>query len=650
MVRLSGAELGLAGGTRREWLVTNGLGGFASSTVLGIHTRRYHGLLIAALPPPAGRHLLVSRVDETLGRDAETFQLGASFYPGTVHPDGYRYLVRFELAPLPRWTYGLGPDRLEKELFMVPGQNTVVLAYRWCGPQRVSLELAPLVNYRGYHQLTSERDWPFWQQASGSSVELEPFDGAPVIHLHVSQGSYHPGGHWYRSMLYPVEDERGLDHREDHYQPGRFQLFLEAGRTAYFWASDRARVSWDPSFHHARARAGGAAGDAGPRRLQQQAASFVVDGPRGKSLIAGYHWFTDWGRDAFIALPGICLVTGDMESAAGIMATFAQARHRGLVPNRFPDQGTLPEYNTIDAGLWLFYAVYKYLQYGGEWGFVRRQLYPALVDIVDWYRRGTAYGIHVGPDGLVDHDGEGLQLTWMDAKHGQEAFTPRTGKPVEVNALWYHALRTLEFLSRDAKDGQEACYREMARLVRQSFWEQFWDDERGYLRDVVGKGDDGRLRPNQLLAVSLPYPVLEGPAAARVVDVCRRHLLVPYGLRTLAPSHPEYHPSYRGPPRERDRAYHQGTVWPWLMGHFLTALCRVDPGNAGERAAALLEPLWDHTGDAGLTYISELFDGDAPHRPGGCIAQAWSVGELLRAHHEHVLEGAPPPLEETDGR
>ncbi|MEW6522659.1 MAG: amylo-alpha-1,6-glucosidase [Bacillota bacterium] len=645
-MRLTGLDLTLEAGTRREWLVANGLGGFASSTVLGINTRRYHGLLMAAFNPPAERHLLVSRVDETVSWGRDTYHLGASFYPGTVHPGGHRWLVRFELDPHPRWTYSLGRGLVLKELFMVPGENTVVLAYRLLAQDRAVLELAPLVNYRHYHHLNQERDWPFWQVAGERAVELQPFDGARTIHLHVSDGSYHPGGHWYRSMLYPVEDQRGLDHSEDHYQPGVFRLELAEGRPAYFWASTRAAPDLDPVAQHARAASEQVPGhrDARVRWLHRSAGAFVVDrrATGQKTLIAGYHWFSDWGRDAFIALPGVCLLSGRLEAAASIMATFAGARHRGLVPNRFPDQGARPEYNTIDASLWLFYAVYKYLQYGGDMGFVRRQLYPALVDIVGWYRRGTAYGIHAGADGLLDHDGEGLQLTWMDAKHGHEVFTPRTGKPVEINALWYNALRTLEFLARDGGSDESAVYGQLAGLVKNSFQQQFWNQQLGFLRDVAGVCPDDRLRPNQLLAVSLPYPVLEGEAAARVVEVCGQSLLTPYGLRTLSPDHPDYHPAYRGSPRERDRAYHQGTVWPWLLGPFLTALTRTNPDSSRRYAALLLEPLLDHTGDAGLGSVSEVFDGSAPHRPGGCIAQAWSVGEVLRAYHEDVLGGAPP--------
>jgi glycogen debranching enzyme len=605
--------------SRLEWLETNGIGGFASSSIVGMNTRRYHALLTAATRPPVGRLVMLSKLDETLIVDGERFELSVNRYPGAVHPDGFRYLREFRLDPCPTFVYEARGIRVEKRVFMVQGENTTVIEYAVRGAAR--LELRPLVAVRDYHSTTHENcAFNSALERRAAVIKLTPYAGMPSLYLFHDSATVGAGCGWYRNFEYDRERERGLDFREDLYNPAVF-TFEGSGRIVASLAEHPVATAV-PVARTSATLVG---------ELARAAEQFIVARGNGKSVIAGYHWFGDWGRDTMIALPGLTLVTGRFAIARQILAQFAQVMDRGMLPNRFPDAGQEPEYNTVDAALWFFEAVRAYEKYTGDYAFVRDQLYARLKDSVEWHLRGTRYGIRVDTDALLSCGEPGVQLTWMDAKVGDCVITPRHGKPVEIQALWYNALRIMEDLARRFHDPDfEAQARELAERVSSSFHRQFWKSE--CLADVIdGNMRDDSIRPNQIFAVSLTHSMLDAAQWRKVLETVERELLTPMGLRSLSPRDPKYRGRYEGDVKSRDSAYHQGTVWPWLMGPFLTAYVRVH-GDAGRvRAAALLEPFGGVMRTGGLAQVPEIADGDAPHESRGCIAQAWSVAELLRA-------------------
>ena len=634
---------------RREWLETNGLGGFAGSTIVGLNTRRYHGLLVAATKPPVGRFVLLSKLEETLVVDGNRFELSANQYPGVVHPDGQRYLEEFRLDPFPVFTYEAGGVELVKSLFMVQGENSTVVRYRANVPagsrHSIRLELRPLIAFRDYHSTTHQNGGlnPHVTTEAGAAM-VRPYADLPPLWL-AHNGEVLPGGDWYRNFEYQKERERGLDFSEDLYSP--MVLIFEVGaRDAIVIASTERReagkaLEYENHERHRRAgimretRSGGFAGS-----LTAAADQFIVARGERKTVIAGYHWFADWGRDTMIALPGLTLTTGRFQVARSILLEFAEHVDRGLLPNRFPDAGEQPEYNTVDATLWFMEAIRRYLESTGDVELARTRLYPVLSDIMQWHVRGTRHGIRMDSDGLLACGEPGVQLTWMDAKIGDWVVTPRHGKPVEIQALWHNALAFMADISSRfgyASDAQH--YAASAAMARASFNDKFWNPERNCLFDVVnGRERDAAIRPNQIFAVSLPPALLAEEKARAVVDIVERELLTPYGLRTLERGHPQYRGVYGGDPWSRDSAYHQGTVWPWLMGPFLTAYLKVNKHSpaAIERAHSWLSAFHQHLCEEGLGQISEVFSGDPPHQPGGCVAQAWSVAELLRAVTEEL--------------
>ncbi|MEZ5404488.1 MAG: amylo-alpha-1,6-glucosidase [Bryobacteraceae bacterium] len=621
---------------RREWLETNGLGGFACSTVAGLNTRRYHGLLTAALHPPAGRVVMVSKLEESLLVGDERFELSANEYPGAVHPNGYQYLRSFRMDPFPTFLWQVGGLELEKRLFLVHGEDTLVVQYELRGGDAM-LELRPLIAFRDYHSLTRANE------AIRREVELDtpgvasiaPYDGLPRLYF-AHDGEAESTGNWYFYFQYAAERERGLDSEEDLFQPLMLRFDLTAKRSASVVISTKParRAGQAPELRaaeeHRRARLVAGADDDFERRLRNAAAQFIVRRGEGHSVIAGYPWFTDWGRDTMIALPGLTIAAGRPEIARDVLAEFAANVSQGMLPNRFPDAGETPEYNTVDATLWFFEAVRAYLDATGDEEFVRG-LMPKLAEIVDWHRRGTRYGIVATADGLLCCGVPGAQLTWMDAKIGDWVVTPRSGCPVEVQALWYNALRiAADFGRRFGDPDLAATASATADLAKESFNAAFWSDEMGYLADVVeGSQKDWSLRPNQIFAASLPHIMLEPDRARRVVQVVKEHLLTPLGLRTLSEDDPAYRPRYEGGVWQRDSAYHQGTVWPWLIGPFVAAWLRTDGDIAIARQC--VAAFRDHMNDAGLGQISEIADAAPPHRPRGCFAQAWSVAEALEA-------------------
>jgi predicted glycogen debranching enzyme len=639
---------------RLEWLETNGLGGFASSTITGLNTRRYHGLLVAATKPPVGRLVLLSKLEETLRIDGKSYDLSANRYPGVVHPEGFRSLKQFRLDPFPVFTYEVEGIEIEKSVFMIQAENSAVVQYgvRNAGrPQpakRFELVLRPLIAFRDYHTLTHENAAlnPLVESKPGLA-SVSPYPGLPTLYLAHNAQELQNAGEWYRNFEYDEERERGLDFHEDLFNPCVLRFDLSTASPAVVIASteprDAARAPEYRQNELARRHALSAASpipDDFARTLSAAADQYLVARGDLKTVIAGYHWFSDWGRDTMIALPGLTLPTGNYDVARKILREFARNVNQGMLPNRFPDAGELPEYNTVDATLWFFEAARAFLAYTGDFDFVRSELYAVFTDIISWHVRGTRYAIKVDDSGLLSSGESGVQLTWMDAKVGEWVVTPRRGKPVEIQALWYNALRIMEDLARTFGDeaGQKGS-RAMATLTQRSFNRLFWNEKGRYLYDVVNGGPpDASIRPNQIFAVSLPHTMLSADKAKRVVATVQEHLLTPYGLRSLAQGDPQYLGRYTGDPLSRDGAYHQGTVWAWLLGPFLTAYIKVndDSRAARDQAAEWLSLMQDHLAHAGLGHVSEIFDGDAPHRPVGCIAQAWSVAELLRAYVEDV--------------
>ncbi len=641
----------LAGAEAREWLCTNGIGGFASSTVAGTLTRRYHGLLVAALKPPLGRTLLVAKVDEVVRYGGHSQALSVNRWAdGTLDPRGDSAIERFRLdGTTPVWTFAVGDAQLEKRVWMEQGANTTYVRYRLLrasGP--MELEIKALVDYRDYHGNTRGAGWQMQVEPVPHGVRVVAFPGARVFGLVAEGADAAPAHQWYNGFRLAEEERRGLDAREDHLHAATFRAELHAGATCtlVLTSEDRyeldGRAAWDRRSGHeaellARWRAASPEAAAAPPwidRLALAADQFIVgrpvDGnPDGVSIIAGYHWFGDWGRDTMISLAGLTIATGRPELALRILTTFARYVDRGMIPNRFPDAGEAPEYNTVDAALWYIEAVRAYVAATKDDAALAR-LYPTLEEIVRWYRQGTRYGIGEDPaDGLIRSSEPGVQLTWMDARVGGWVVTPRTGKAVEINALWYNGLCAMrDFAARLGRPADP--WAELAERARRGF-DRFWNDDATGCFDVIDspEGNDAALRPNQIFAVSLPASPLGPERQSLVVDACARHLLTSLGLRSLAPDDPSYRPTCTGGVEERDGAYHQGTVWAWLLGPFALAHFRVHR-DAGA-ALGFLEPMLHHLGDHGLGSIAEVFDGAAPHAPRGAVAQAWSVGETLRA-------------------
>ncbi|MGF1567854.1 MAG: amylo-alpha-1,6-glucosidase [Nodosilinea sp.] len=631
----------------REWLVTNGIGGYASGTVAGLLTRHYHGLLVAALDPPLGRTLLLAKLEETARYGDQDYPLSTNRWAdGSVSPAGYRLIQQFELeGTTPVWQFALTDARLEKRLWMSPAANTTYIRYRllW-GTQPLHIDLKALVNYRDHHGSTQANGWQMAVESVAQGVRVTAFPEATPIYLFSDGGQLSPAHDWFYGFDLAVERYRGLSDRDDHLHAATLAITLQPGESLTVVASTQANPSLDGAIalqqrqtYEQKVLAGWPQRETAPdwiRQLVLAADQFVVTrsseaNPNGKTVIAGYPWFGDWGRDTMIALPGLTLTTGRPDIARSILLTFARYVDQGMLPNRFPDAGEVPEYNTVDATLWYFEAVRAYYAATQD-NDLLRQLYPVLAEIIDWHQHGTRYQIHVDPeDGLLYAGEAGVQLTWMDAKVGDWVVTPRIGKPVEVNALWYAALRSQARFAHHLGHPAEA-YEHLAARAADGF-ARFWNPDTDYCYDVLDgpTGPDPALRPNQIFAVSLVDSPLSPHQQRRIVDVCGQHLLTSHGLRSLAPGHPDYRGHYGGDQYQRDAVYHQGTVWGWLLGPFALAHLRVHHNPT--QALAFLQPLACHLQAHGLGSISEIFDGDPPFTPRGCIAQAWSVAETLRA-------------------
>ena len=643
---------------KREWLVTNGIGGYASGTIPNILTRRYHGLLMAALQPPLGRTLLLAKLDERVEYDG-IYPKSGRIYPlytnawasGTVEPNGYSYLNRFHLeGTTPVWTYGIANGLLEKRIWMQPGANTTYVNYRVVratGP--MSLEIKVFINYRDYHSTTIMNEWQPDIEPTAQGLRIQMFAEAVPFYLLSQTAEIAPRFDWYEDFYLSIEEYRGqADIEEDHIYAAKARATLQLGESLTIVASTQPAPNLNGETAYAERRAYEtdlmkryiAVHQAQPpapiEQLVLAADHFVVKRPTkrdpdGRSILAGFPWFSDWGRDTMVALPGLTLTTGRPEIAASILRTYAQFVDQGMIPNRFPDAGEWPEYNTVDATLWYIESIRVYYETTGDSALIR-ELFPVLKDIIKWYRRGTRYHIYMdASDGLIYAGEPGVQLTWMDAKIDDWVVTHRIGKPVEISALWYNALRAMADFARQLGEVPDE-YEALAEKTRGGFG-RFWQADMGYCYDVLDgpDGHDGRLRPNQLLAISLPHSPLTPEQQRSALDACARHLLTPHGLRSLSLDDPEYIGVYGGDRSKRDGAYHQGTVWSWLIGPFVKAHLRVYKNP--QLALTYLQPLMHHLADHGIGSISEIFDGDPPFTPRGCIAQAWSVAEFLHTWH-----------------
>jgi predicted glycogen debranching enzyme len=632
---------------KAEWLEADGLGGFSSGTSSGVRTRRYHALLLTAMTPPTGRVVLVNGFDAWVDTAAGSFALSTQRYaPDVLHPDGATRLTKFTTDPWPTWEYQLADGScLTQEIVVPHGTSAVVVVWtvvRANGP--VVLRARPFLSGRDYHSMHHVNGaFRFDAGRHDATVVFRLYDGLPAV-IALSNGDYRHAPDWYRQFLYTAERERGLDDTEDLASPGEFSWPLAGPGEQAVWvlqadvtgareiltAGEVVTLANEARATERRRR------QAFPTLLDRAADAYLVKRGAGRTIVAGYPWFTDWGRDTFIALRGLCLATGRLAEARDILVEWAGAVSDGMLPNRFPDRGEAPEFNSVDASLWYVIAVHELLELAANRSKLltleqRRALESAVKQIVNGYASGTRFGIRMDGDGLLSAGVPGVQLTWMDARVGDRVITPRIGKPVEIQALWLNALSAVSRL--------EPIWCDAFDRGRVAFLERFWNEDLGCLADVVdvdhvpGTRDD-TFRPNQLLAVGgLPAALLDGSRARRIVDAVEQQLLTPIGLRSLAPGEPGYAPRYEGDSSARDGVYHQGTVWPWLMGPFVDAWVRVRGNTSAARREArqrFIEPMLAHLQSAGLGHVSEIADAEAPFAPKGCPFQAWSLGELLR--------------------
>jgi predicted glycogen debranching enzyme len=615
--------------------------------------------LLTARKPPSERFVLVNHLEEWLDIDGQAIPLSTSLYPDAVHPVGYEHCIEFSTEPWPIWTFDCNGITVQREILSIHGRDIVMVRWKLIGkkPSKAVLRVRPKLTGRDYHATHHE---------NGSlSTEAQVGSGMVVWHCYSdlpSVRAFHSGGYrhepnWYRHIQFPVEQQRGLDAEEDWWSPGEFTFDLESGSTTTLALTsetiDRLDVVALAKREKSRrdtVRQAAPAADSLASELWCAAEMFLSERGTQHTVIAGYPWFTDWGRDTFISLPGLCLVTGRLDVAWQVIASFAAHVSEGMVPNRFPDTGEQPEYNTIDASLWFIHAIDRYLAASGDEARVREIAWPAVKQILDGYRRGTRYGIRMDEDGLITGGVPGVQLTWMDAKVGDWVVTPRHGKPVEIQALWVRALEVGETLARrfGEADYADRCRNDRSKAIT-SFRKRFWYEAGGYLYDVIDgpEGNDPSLRPNQLYAISLVDELVPRDRAQQILRLVEDQLLTPVGLRTLSPQDPRYRGRYDGGVVERDGAYHQGTVWPFLLGTFVTAWIKVHGKKAValKQARSFLNGIGAHLKEACLGQVSEIFDAEALHTPRGCYAQAWSVAEPLRVLMEDL--GIQPNTQKT---
>jgi len=671
-----------------EWIVTNGLGGYASSSILGANTRKYHGLLIAAMKPPLQRTMLLNKVEEEIIQKNSVLKLSTNFYKDSIYPEGYTHLNNFVLAYFPCSLFSENRVTVQKRVGMIQQKNATIIQYIITNSddEKLRFVVYPLINSRSFHHTTraNEINWGFRQDIAENFADIvATYKDAPHLSLLSDWCTYQESKlpeeqKWYFDFRYPFEEQRGEAYLEDNYSPGSFTVDIEPHSQEEVhiiaFASDTSQsvetvmkqlkiqknTAWETLFELEKYKISKSINDFYElhktadkadwlKWLIRAAGSFVVKRSNGYSVIAGYHWFSDWGRDTFISLPGLLLVTGRYKEARLILSTFAKYCRKGLIPNRFLDLGTAvtsgEEYNTVDGTLWYIYATHQYLKYTQDIDFVKNELWPILTEIMDAHIKGTDFNIKMDEtDGLLSH---GPQLTWMDAKVDDWNVTPREGKAVEIQALWYNALQIMKNLSRLLEDNTHMSrYNILADRVQNNFKDIFWNEYANCLYDVVNKDEkDTSIRPNQLFVISLDYPLLSFEKQKLILDKVWAELLVPYGLRSLSREDSKYIPKYTGDRWNRDSSYHQGTVWGWLLGPFITAFVKLKKYASEWRNFAFktfLKPCLVQLNYAGLGSISEIFDGDYPHFTRGCISQAWSVAEPLRAFVEDILYKRPP--------
>ena len=660
----------------REWLVTNGIGGYACGTISGQLTQKYHGLLIAALKPPLGRTLLVTKLEETIEYEDNFYPLFTNLWAsGSINPHGYKYIESFCLEDsIPTWNFAVADALLEKRVWMERGANTTYINYNLLRSSLpVRLHIKVIVNYRDYHHLTIGKKQKFKITPIPQGICINALPDAVPFYVLANADQFNLNSEWYRGYKLNIEEYRGLDCYEDHFSAITFQTHIKFNKSLTIVASTEnnpslageialaSRRNWDDKLlkncykNQEKLEKSAKNIEADklinnkslyqiPREVPDwikqlviAADQFIVDRVvtnslaetiEGKTIIAGYPWFSDWGRDTMISLPGLTLCTGRWEIAKAILQTFSKYIDKGMIPNRFPDDNETPDYNNVDGTLWYFQAIRAYYEATGDRELIS-QLWLGLADIIHWHQKGTRYNIHLDSDGLIYAGESGSQLTWMDVKIDDWVVTPRVGKPIEINALWYNALQTMisfaDILNKPATEYQQLAEKTAANFQR------FWCQEKGYCYDVLDTptGNDLSLRPNQIFAVSLPHSPFNSLQQQQIVDICARKLLTSSGLRSLAPADPQYQGEYGGPRKNRDSAYHQGTVWGWLIGPFVLAHLRVYENPAV--AQQILQPIAHHLNNACVGSLSEIFDGDAPFFPRGCFAQAWTVAEVLRA-------------------
>jgi predicted glycogen debranching enzyme len=633
-----------------EWLETNGLGGWSGSSLSGCNTRRYHGLLMASIHPPAERLLLVSKLDESIILNGNQYDLATNDYGNIIFPMGYKWLVYFKKDLFPEWIFEIAGLRLRKTITMVDGENTTLIRYEVLNAKSsFTLQFLPLIAARGYHELQHSYNNIFWKTDFKNGLfHNQPFDGAPDIYIFIPGSSFQSVNKWYYNFNYLQEKYRGLDYVEDLFNHGIFQVDLKDGDALDIIISTEnpTMKNADTLFEREKNRKLSLLNRL-PNELQRTlslaADQFIVkrEIPREseaaivslKTIIAGYHWFTDWGRDTMISIPGLCLQTGRLEDAKKIISVFSKSVSMGMLPNRFLDNNEPPEYNNVDGTLWFFNSVYGYLQSTNDRDFILKEILPVLKDIIHWHFKGTRFNIHVDNDGLLYSGETGQQLTWMDAKVGNWVVTPRMGKPVEIQALWYNALKIFEsiLLMNGETEASENIH-DKAEQAKKSFSEKYWYTDGKYLYDNIDESGkpDSSLRPNQVFALSLPFHLIEGKMAEAVLNIVRSRLYTPAGLRSLSPDDPNYKGNYGGNTLLRDTAYHQGTVWSWLLGPFIEAGMKTLGDQFKAEALAIIQRFTYHLNEGCIGTVSEIFDGDAPHYPRGCVAQAWGVAEILR--------------------
>lgn len=637
-----------------EWLETNGVGSYASSTILSCNTRKYHGLLVANLRRPKGRHVLLSWLEDSISLKGKDFFLSCCQYPGVFFPQEKHYLKEFRLTHSPLFTYEADEFRIHKTILMIYGKDRVLIRYdiEHC-PVPGVLSVKPFIAYRGYHTLTSQNTYLHTKTCTiKNGFKITPYDGMPDIFMHTDvKSQFYPSPVWYNNFEYRSEKDRGFDWHEDLFRPGVFEVPVKRGSSVIvsasldfcedgleeIWQAETKRRDHDVSetekivvnFNNNEDKVH-------VRNLITSGRQFLIKTPSGRpTIIAGYHWFGDWGRDTLISLPGLTFCSGRSEEGIAILTSLGAHEKNGLLPNYFSDDGMENAYNTVDTSLWYFWAVQQMLKYTGDIKTIKSRMWPIMKKILKGYMNGTVFNIHMSENGSLHAGDKGTHITWMDATVDGKPVTPRSGFPVEINALWYNAVCFAQELAQRFDD-HEYFFHDLIPRIQKSFIDTFWIDGESYLGDVFCNGHlDRAVRPNQILAVSLPYSPLDPDKWTGVVAKVRQHLLTPVGLRTLSPEDESYKRRYEGDGLARDAAYHQGTVWPWLIAHFGEAYIRV----AEDKAAAkifLLDYIRSfvrqHMLEAGVGCISEIFDGDPPHRPNGCISQAWSAAGLIRLY------------------